>query len=304
MRTAWKYWVIAIALVVWWALDWLAGSWLNLGGHDLWILRGALMLIGLAAFATCVWWFKGVDEDRAARMAMEGAAGSDEIDNLMRRAQARLGSIPAGREGLGDLPVLLVLGEPGSAKTSIIFQCGLEPQLLAGNTVRNNIPIPTRALNLWFAPPFMVVEAGGPLLHEPPRWARLVKNFAPGATSLLGKGLAPPRLALVCIDCEKLLAPGAAETLGASIDQWRARLRETAQVLGINLPVYVLFTRADRLQFFQDYVAPLSEEEASRVFGAALPVAAYAGDAYAELETAAVSAAFDSLYPMARRIGG
>ncbi len=296
MRTAWKYWVIAIALVVWWALDWLAGSWLNLGGHDLWILRGALMLIGLAAFATCVWWFKGVDEDRAARMAMEGAAGSDEIDNLMRRAQARLGSIPAGREGLGDLPVLLVLGEPGSAKTSIIFQCGLEPQLLAGNTVRNNTPIPTRALNLWYAPPFMVVEAGGPLLNEPPRWARMVKNLAHGATSLLGKGLAPPRLALVCIDCEKLLAPGAAATLGASIDQWRARLRETAEVLGINLPVYVLFTRADRLTFFQEYVAALSQEEASRVFGAALPVAAYAGDAYEEAEKTAVKAAFDRLY--------
>ncbi len=296
MNTAWKYWVIAIALIVWWTLAWQAGSWLNLRGNDLWILRGALMVIGLAAFATCVWWFKGLDEDRAARVAMEGPAGSDEIDNLMRRAQARLGSTGAGQAALGDLPAVLVLGEPGSAKTSIIFQCGLEPHLLAGNTVQNNTPVPTRALNLWYAPPFLVLEAGGPLLYEPPRWARMVKNLAAHPASLLGKGLAPPRLALLCIDCEKLLAPGAAATLGASIDQWRARLRETAELLGINLPVYVLFTRADRLPFFQEYVAPLSQEEASRPFGAGLPISAYAGDDYEQEEKGAVSAAFERLY--------
>ena len=124
-----------------------------------------------------------------------------------------------------------------------------------------------------------------------------MKKFAPGATQLLGKIAAPPRLALVCIDCEKFLTPGVAETLSASIDQWRARLRETSQLLGINLPVYVLFTRADRIQFFQDYVAPLSNEEASQVFGASLPVAAYTAGSYAELETATVSAAFDNLLP-------
>ena len=113
---------------------------------------------------------------------------------------------------------------------------------------------------------------------------------------MLGKSTAPPRVALVCIDCEKFLTPGIAETLGASVDQWRARLRETSQLLGINLPVYVLFTRADRLQFFQDYVAPLSDDEASRVFGATLPLAAYAAGNYAEQETATVSAAFDNLF--------
>jgi type VI secretion system protein ImpL len=297
VNTALKYWVVTIALIVWWVLAWLAGPWLNLHGNDLWLFRGALLLIGLAAYITSVWWFRGLDEDSTEQMAAEGTAGSDEIDILMRKGQARLRAIQAGKPALGNLPAVLVLGETGSAKTSIVLQCGLEPQLLAGHTVQNNIPIPTRALNLWYAPPFIVAEAGGPLLHEPPRWAHLVKKFAPSGTQmLLGKDAVPPRLALVCIDSEKFLTIGVAETLGESIDQWRARLRETSQLLGINLPVYVLFTRADRLQFFQDYVAPLSNDEASRVFGAALPMAAYTGSAYAKQETAAVSAAFDNLF--------
>ena len=34
MNTAWKYWVVAIALMVWLVLAWLAGPWLNLQGND------------------------------------------------------------------------------------------------------------------------------------------------------------------------------------------------------------------------------------------------------------------------------
>jgi len=297
VSTAWKYWILTLALVVWWALAWLAGPWLNLQGQNLWILRGALALIGLAAFITFVWWFRGLDEHHALRLAEEGTAGSDEIDILLRKAQVRLRSTGAGKTGLSDLPAILILGEPGSAKTSIVHQSGLEPQLLAGNTVQNNLPVPTRALNLWLARPFVLVEAGGPLLQEPPRWAHLVENFSPALSRVVGKGPAPPRVALLCIDCEKLLTPGViAATLGASLDQWRSRLREASHLLGINLPVYVLFTRSDRLQFFQDYVAPLSNDEASRVLGAALAITEFSPESYAEIETAVVSTAFDHLF--------
>ena len=122
---------------------------------------------------------------RHVQMA-KATAGSDEIDILMRKARVRLRASQPGGAALGDLPAVLVLGETGSAKTSVVLHCGLEPQLLAGFPAQNNIPIPTRALNLWFAPPFIVVEAGGPLLHEPPRWARLVKKFAPRGIKILG----------------------------------------------------------------------------------------------------------------------
>ncbi len=273
----------------------MAGEWLNLQGNDIWILRGCLALIGLAAFATAVWWFKGIDADRIREMAEEGTAAGDEIDVLIGKAQVRLGALPPGQTALCEFPAVLVLGEGGSAKTSVILQCGLEPQLLAGQTVQNNIPVPTHTLNLWHAPPFILAEAGAPLLREPPRWAHLIQQFAPREAQLLGKGHLPPRVALLCIDCEKFLAPGAAEALGTSIDHWRARLRETSQLLGINLPVYVLFTRADRLQFFQDYVAPMTHEEAGQVFGASLPAASYHADTYTEQKTAVISAAFDNL---------
>jgi hypothetical protein len=123
LNTAWKYWTVAIALMVWWVLAWMAGSWLNLQGNDLWILRGALVLIGLAAFLTSVWWFRGLDEDRRAQLEEEGTADSDEIDTLMRKAQVRLGALEPGQGPFCKLPAVLVLGEAGSAKTSIVLHC-------------------------------------------------------------------------------------------------------------------------------------------------------------------------------------
>ena len=98
------------------------------------------------------------------------------------------------------------------------------------------------------------------------------------------------------------MKPGAAEAMGASSDRLRTRLREISQFLGISLPVYVLFTRADRLQFFQDYVRNLTNDEATLVLGATLPMVSYAGEVYAEQETARVSAAFDNLtYSLAEK---
>ncbi len=290
-----KYWITAAGLFAWLVLGWNAGPWLSLQGNDVWILRAALSLIGIAAFATLVWWFKGLDADRLREMVEEGTGTGDEIDVLMGKAQVRLGGLQPGQTSFSDWPALLVIGEGGSAKTSVVLQCGLDPQLLAGQTVQNNIPVPTHTLNLWLAQPFVVAEAGAPLLREPPRWAHLIRQFSPTETQLLGKGNLPPRLVLLCIDCEKFLAPGAAEALGTSIEHWRARLRETSQLLGINVPVYVLFTRADRLQFFQDFVAPMTNEEAAQVFGASLPTAVYTADTYTEQKTAAISSAFDNL---------
>jgi type VI secretion system protein ImpL len=299
-----KYWLAALALIVWLVLSGFIPSWLHLQGSSVWILRVVLALIGIAAFITIVWWFRVRDKERAAEMAQGASGGAAEIDILIREAESRLQASQLGREArIGNLPALFVVGESGSAKTSVVLHSGLEPELLAGHTGQEKIPIPTRAANLWFARQFILAEGGGPLLSEPARWTRFVKKLAPSRLhSVFGKGAQAPRAALVCVDCESFMKPGAAEALGASSDQLRTRLREISQFLGIRLPVYVLFTRADRLQFFQDYVRNLTNEEATQVLGATLPMVSYAGEVYAEQETARVSAAFDNLiYSLAEK---
>jgi type VI secretion system protein ImpL len=291
-----KYWLAALGLIAWLVLSWFLPAWLHSQGNHLWIFRIVLAVIGVAAFLTLVWWFRVQDKERAAETA-QGASGIAEIDVLMREAESRLQASSLGRHArLGNLPALFLLGESGSAKTSVVQHSGLEAELLAGHTGQEKVPVPTRAVNLWFARQFILAEAGGPVLSEPARWAKFVKRLAPGRLhSVFGKGTQAPRAALVCVDCETFMKPGAAEAIAASVERMRTRLREVSHILGISLPVYVLFTRADRLQFFQDYVRNLSNEEATQVLGATFPMVSYAGEVYAEQETARVSAAFDEL---------
>jgi type VI secretion system protein ImpL len=118
---------------------------------------------------------------------------------------------------------------------------------------------------------------------------------AQAATEILGGGR--PRAAVVCFDSETFTRAGAQEAVVNAARTLRARLGEISQALGINLPVYVLFTKMDRLPFFVEYVRNLSNEEATQVLGATVPLVSGRGEGvYAEQETARLTAAFERLF--------
>ena len=77
---------------------------------------------------------------------------------------------------------------------------------------------------------------------------------------------------MVCFDSETFTRAGAQEAVVNAARTLRARLGEISQAFGINLPVYVLFTKMDRLPFFTEYVRNLSNEEAAQVLGATVPL--------------------------------
>ena len=105
----------------------------------------------------------------------------------------------------------------------------------------------------------------------PAKWHKLIRRLAPRA-SVVGKGEQAPRAAIVCFDCENFTRQGALEAAVAAARNLRARLGEISEALGINLPVYVLFTKMDRLPFFAEFVRNLSNEEAGQIVGATLPM--------------------------------
>ena len=164
-----KYLIAALVLIGWLVLAWFIPSWLHLQGSSVWILRSALAFIGIAAFALVVWWFSGQGQGARAGNACR-RRGGDEIDLLIREAETRLQASKLGRSArLGNLPLFLVMGESGSAKTSVVLHSGLEPELLAGQAVQgqDKSPVPTRAANLWFTRQCIFAEAGGSMLQEP-----------------------------------------------------------------------------------------------------------------------------------------
>jgi type IV/VI secretion system ImpK/VasF family protein len=220
----------------------------------------------------------------AGSAASPPAAGphSAAIEELARQAEAHLAFAGVGG-GLRQAPALLVLGEPASVKTSTILHCGVAKQELAGEIYREGNVAPTAAANFWLARGAVVAEAGGALLSDASGWSRLLQ--------LLGPCSGAPRAALVCIDAERIAR---AEHASRTARLLGARLAEYAQACGCRIPVYVIFTRLDKLPGCGEFVRKMSHDEASRAVGATLAEFTAPGDTPAALATR-VKAAFDGV---------
>ena len=215
----------------------------------------------------------------------------------MRTAQARLkASRAAQARRIADLPVVLVVGDSGSCKTSVIAHSGLEPELLAGQVLEDNAIVPTASINIWFARNTAFVEAAGKLQKDRGLWASVVRKVQPTRLrALLSTGAEAPKAALVCVSSEDLLQAGGDRHI-ALARSLRDRLDAITAALAVRLPVYVMLTKSDRLTFFSEYARNLTNDEASHVLGATLPIQndQLAG-VYAESATQGLQIAFDNL---------
>ncbi|HEX6632132.1 MAG TPA: type VI secretion protein IcmF/TssM N-terminal domain-containing protein, partial [Gemmatimonadaceae bacterium] len=305
-----KIWLFAALLfVVYAVLVWFLAPLTGLAGRDAWLLRGGLWLLGLVAAVAVAWYLHRKARAEAGEPVVPLDADNDEIDAAVATAQERLAAARAGGGRLGALPAVLVLGPAGSAKTTMIVRSGLEPELLAGEVFRGEQIAPTRLVNLWYARGAqggagngaagtvgtVFAEAGGQVTADAGRRARLLQRLRPQRLgAALGRGGQAPRLAVVCFPCDEFLKAGATDAVPAAARQLRAALAETADALGIRLPVYVLFTKMDRVPGFADFVQNLSRDEVREVLGTTLPAAGAEG-VYAERETARLSEAFRQL---------
>lgn len=283
-------------------VSWYLGSILRLSGFDLWLFRGGLWFLGAAAAGLILWYLlkfrKGKTEDESP----------DDIHVAIAEAKRRIAKAkPGGVKSLNDLPMVIFLGEPGTTKTSIITQSGLEPDLLAGQVHQGDTLVPTSAVNLWYGNKTVFVEVGGVLLQDPDRFSRLVRLLRPRRflPALTGRPL-PPRIAVACVSCEDLSAmrgttgsgdPNKGHRGGTSALTLQDNLRRLANGLGTRIPVYVLFTKSDLVPMFREFFQNLTGDEVTSALGVTLrlPPVDVTG-VYAERESQRLSAACNDLF--------
>lgn len=292
-------------LIVYLGSSWLLIDKLGFSATQATVIKLLASGFGLAAYGGFLW-LRGKRAVGAQAPGAPGApgapaagvAGGEELEAVLRDAEARLQASRLGKEAkIGTLPALVLIGETRSAKTSAVIASGTEPELLSGHIYQDGLVVPTRMANVWFARNAVVIEAGGGLMDDPGRWMKLVQAVRPARLRSLFKSQAQaPRGAVVCIDAEKFLQPGAQEAMTQTARKLHMRLRELAETLGIYLPVYVVFTRCDRVPFFQEYLANFTDEETRQVVGATLPVAlGNRAGVYAEEETRRLTACFQDV---------
>lgn len=276
------------------ALAWFVPPLLGLAGGALLVLRILLVLLGAAASGVIL--LMHLRERRRDGAARNLPGGAD-LDSMLRDAERRLAAAQrTGPKSLDSLPLLYILGEANSAKTTAVIKSGLDPELLAGQVYRDQDVVATPVVNLWYANSCAFAEAGDAVRKAPVLWSRLIRRTRPkAARSAMGKQ-APVRAAVVCLSSELFLGAAASETALAAARSANQMLRDLAQQLGAEVPVYVILTKLDRLPGFSEFVRNLSEEEVSQPLGMAFPRNPVSSGVYAETAMAAAVAALDCIF--------
>src|ERR1700686_5096088 len=146
------YWITTLVLFVYLVLVWLLGRWLPLHGWDVWILRGVLAVLGIIGGAVAYFYVYKVNKAKESSGENDSqSGGTDDLDALVREAIRRLKHSTLGRgTNLGSLPLVFVLGDAGSTKTTVLLHSALDPELLAGQVYRDNEVLPTSTANIWY----------------------------------------------------------------------------------------------------------------------------------------------------------
>ncbi len=280
--------IVAPTLLVYLLLTFFTGNLFGIQGTRLWVLRGALWLIGIVAAAVVAWffWDKQKKEKSAAAAGDEAPTGGEEIAVLMRDAEKKLSAAQLAKGArIGNLPAILLLGETSSTKTSTMLHSGLEPELLAGQIYEHGNVTSTRSANLWYSQQTIFVEAGGKLHRqretcnganqEPPGPG--VLSFTDVLRGRLPSGRQPREIAADPLDLpgrgahDGLQFPAVADAVTAAIPQQKAKivnLQYVRQILGVAAPQQFLQVLKEDLaghvrteQFFLQWLAgPVGEQ--------------------------------------------
>jgi type VI secretion system protein ImpL len=285
--------LIVVLLLIIGGLIYIAGPVLHVQGNSLLLLRVLLAVIGVAAIAAVLFLYRR----KGSAESSDSSSNIGDFDVLIEDAERKLRvSQQAGPRSLHRMPLIYLLGEANAAKTTAILHSSLDAELIAGHLYTSNDVVATPLVNIWYASGFAIIEAGQAIRSSDPLLGRLLDRTRPLAyRSAFGKG-APPRAAVVCISMERFLAPDAANSAAAAARTAGAQLREISRKMGAPIPVYVLFTKLDRVPHFAEFVRNLSAEECSGALGNTVsPIRATAG-IYTEEATAVLGRALDMLF--------
>ncbi len=291
---------IGVGAAFWLVLAWAFPPFAKLTPHKTLALQLILTFAGLVICAVVFWYFKRRQPAQQApeeRIRTDASEPVVPIGSVLKEAQVKLASSALGRGArFSKMPMIFVIGSNGSAKTTTVVQSGLEPELLAGQVHQDGLVVPTAAGNAWLAQNAVLLEIGPGIQADPHTWHTISRQIQAGKLqSAIGKSEAVPRAVVVCYECENLLKPGATEAAAEAGKAIRSELYELSKGLGSNLPVYVLFTKLDRVAFFFDFVRNFDGEETRQILGATLTSEKAPSGVYGEREAARLTEAFGEL---------
>ncbi|GGY71974.1 type VI secretion system membrane subunit TssM [Marinobacter zhanjiangensis] len=205
----------------------------------------------------------GNDQDELLKEEMETQR------NNLRKALALMKQWKPGRfRSVYELPWYMIIGAPGSGKSTALLNSGLEFPLKSEMGLDSVKGVGgTRYCDWWFTNRAVIIDTAGRYTTQESG----DKRDAKGWKSFLGllrkyRSRQPINGVILSVSVADLLeqTPTERQLHARALKQ---RVQELRNRLGVVFPVYVLLTKFDLLEGFSDTFAMLSEQEREEVFG-------------------------------------
>jgi type VI secretion system protein ImpL len=254
------------------------GSWHPLDNYIIREMCVVLLLAGAASFGG----FHFYKRRKGAKALAEGVSEAEKkesdqivLKDKMKDAIATLKSASGGKKDyLYDLPWYLLIGPPGSGKTTALINSGLKFPLSRGASPAAIAGVGgTRYCDWWFTEDAVLIDtAGRYTTQDSDAIADKQSWFA--FLDLLKKNRPrqPINGVIVAISLEDLLTLSSGD-LAAHSNAVRARLLELHARLKVDFPVYALFTKGDLVAGFMEFFGNLNDQSRKQVWGATFQTA-------------------------------
>ena len=202
-------------------------------------------------------------------IAAEPGAG-DEIGTRFQEVLASLARSRLGkRRFLREMPWYVIIGPPATGKTTALRQSGLNFPIALSDDLKGVGG--TRNCDWFFTEKAVLVDTAGRYTDQSSDAQQDAAEWG-AFLDLLKKHRGKRALngVIVALSMEDLLSP---ETvLRRHAREIRKRLAEIGERLEMQLPVYLLLTKADLLPGFEAFFGAMTAHERAQVWGATLPV--------------------------------
>lgn len=278
----WSFiWVVAICVVIWFYGGTLGfGTW-----YPLTEVYWRLVAIGVVVAGWLVYLIVSVIRGRRRdKSLIEGLAEGEvdpeatareevgELQSRLKEALLKMKSLTKKRFNfVYDFPWYMIIGSPGSGKTTALVNSGLDFPL--GEDLESIGGIGgTRNCDWWFTDEAILIDTAGRYTTQDSDATVDAKAWQ-GFLNLLKKHrpLKPVNGVIITLSLEDGLTQSA-QTRMKEIRTIRQRLRDLEDQLKVRLPVYLIFTKVDMIAGFAEFFDSFNKFDREQVLGTTFPL--------------------------------
>ena len=257
--------LVALIVTVWFGFEMTGISWLSA------VFTRVATILGLFALIGLVYGLRWRGRRKRAQaledsLTQEPAGDGTVLAKRMQEALSKLKK-SGGRNYLYDLPWYIIIGPPGAGKTTALENSGIEfPER---DKLRDESAGfgGTRNCDWWFGEDAVLIDTAGRYTTQDSDAAADKASWT-SFLELLKKGRSdqPINGIMLAFSVEDMMNkdPDAVKWHAQIV---RDRFEELYQTLKIDVPVYVIFTKADLISGFREYFASFSQSRRRNVWG-------------------------------------